>query len=195
MILFFGLEEARALSSPLGFSLFPISSNFSAGWPGPKQRVAGIRAGLISKNLDVFGFDFGALANITTNTFGGIGIAGGFNVVGRLTLVSGLQLAGLANVNSGRVAIWGLQLAGLANYNAGPGYLVGGQISLLKNHASQSDIYGLQLALVNDAKTVNGFQIGLINIAGQLRGLQIGLLNFNLSERPFGFFPGINIGF
>ncbi len=194
LILLFSFSEARALSWPVGVSVFPIGSNLSIGFPPPKMRVAGVRVGLISQNLDVYGLDIG-VANITTGTFGGIGVAGIVNGVGQNAMVSGLQLAGLANVNLGSVAIFGLQIAGLANYNSGKGHTVGAQISLLRNASEQSDVYGMQLALTNSAKTVNGIQIGLVNVAGKLNGIQIGLLNFNLKARPFGFFPGINIGF
>ncbi len=191
----FTISDGHALSSPVGVSAFPINDSFAIGFPMPKMRVAGVRVGFISKNLDVYGVDVGALANITSATFGGIGVSGGVNLVGRNTMISGLQLAGLINANLGSVAIFGLQLSSLMNINVGKGHTVGAQVSLLRNSSEQSDVYGTQVALTNSAKTVYGLQIGLINVAGKLKGAQIGILNFNLSSRPFGFFPGINIGF
>lgn len=56
------------------------------------------------------------------------------------------------------------------------------------NSAGRADLVGLQVGLLNEARTVRGVQFGIINLAEQIEGIQIGLVN--RAETAYGFQVG-----
>jgi hypothetical protein len=180
--------SAQALVSPIGLSIVPPIE-----MPPSEFGIVGVSIGVIySDYRDVYGFDLGAIGNVTENGLGGIQLAGGFNYNKGTSTILGLQAAAITNVNVDKATIVGAQVA-LVNVNEAESTLVGAEFGLV-NHSSYTTIVGAQLGLYNTARVVNGFQIGLINVADSLHGVQIGLANFNHTGL-FSFAPILNIGF
>ncbi|MEP2771585.1 MAG: hypothetical protein ABJH05_05525 [Fulvivirga sp.] len=142
------------------------------------------------------GIQLSGISNIVLGNIIGSQITGGLNLgkgaligfqsagIGNIVYKYGLgvQLAGLFNVSM--QAFDGLQVATISNYTKGN--MAGVQIAALNqagdifgvNSNDNSQPVGLQIGLVNIAKSMSGFQIGLINISKRSRGTQIGLINF-----------------
>jgi hypothetical protein len=128
---------------------------------------------------NVFGWQATGGVNIAKGALHGFQLSGISNTVYRWTF--GFQLAGLYNVS--RESMDGVQLAGL--FNITEGGLFGVQTSLVNragfmngiNSFDNDDPTGVQLGLVNIAKSMDGYQFGLVNIAGPMKGTQIGLVN------------------
>ncbi len=181
--------QAQAFFTPVGFSIVPPLQ-----FPPDNFTITGARVSLLwGLHRDVYGFDVGLLGNVTSLTFVGMAVAGGFNMTRGTTTILGLQLAGGANINTSVARIVGLQLALGMNQNVGTSWVAGLQLAGI-NNAEHTSIYGVQAALYNKAEKVYGFQIGLINVTNELHGIQIGLLNFN-PKGPFVVSPLINVGF
>lgn len=145
-------------------------------FPSKEYHVKGVRiSALMGSSRKVSGIDLGLVGNTTDQDF------------------HGLALAGVFNWNKDDVEIYGAQIAGLVNYNEGVGKVFGIQAALIGNFSSFTDVYGVQLALINKARNVYGLQLGLVNFASSLHGVQIGLANFNESGM-FGVSPLINFG-
>lgn len=96
----------------------------------------------------------------------GIAIAGLWNSINK---VNGISIGGLLLNES--LQLNGIQIAGMAN----------GAIILT----------GLQIGVLNEAKTMKGVQIGLFNKTYKSKGLQIGIWNINEHRK----FPIINWSF
>lgn len=181
---------AAAAVSPLAVSIAPPLQ-----FPSDEFSITGARLSLLwGHHRDVYGLDFGALGNVTDQTFTGIGISGLFNLTYGATTIVALQAAGVINMNTQKTNIYGLQIAGAANWNTAQSSVVGMQIALLINHSPNTAIYGAQVGLYNRAQDVYGLQIGLVNFAKNLHGIQIGLVNFN-ETGIFGVSPILNAGF
>lgn len=128
---------------------------------------------------NVFGWQATGGINIAKGALHGFQLSGVSNTVYRWTF--GLQLAGLYNVS--RESMDGVQVAGL--FNITEGGLFGVQMSLVnragfmngKNSFDNDDPTGVQIGIVNLAKSMDGYQVGLVNIAGPMKGTQIGLIN------------------
>ena len=148
---------------------------------------------LWGRHQDVYGFDVGAIGNITEQDFVGVGVSGIFNLTNGMTTVIGLQAAGIANINTNKTKVIGLQVSSIINSNTAASTVAGIQLALL-NMSAHTDVYGLQVGLYNKAKAVYGFQIGLVNSASNLHGIQIGLVNFH-DKGLFVVSPLINVGF
>lgn len=158
----------------------------------PKEREQKLKSGF---EANLVGMQVAGLTNVVINNVFGAQAAGGVNV--SKGALMGFQGSGLANIvykysfglqlaggwNVSRQSMNGVQLAGLANYTEGG--LYGLQISSFnyagltegKNSFENDDPTGIQLGIVNRAKTMNGFQVGLINLAKHSQGTQIGLIN------------------
>jgi hypothetical protein len=128
---------------------------------------------------NVYGWQATGGVNIATGALHGFQLSGISNTVYRWTF--GLQLAGLYNVS--RESMDGVQVSSL--FNITEGGLFGVQVSLLNkagflngiNSFDSDDPTGLQLGLLNMAKSMDGFQIGVVNISGPMKGTQVGLVN------------------
>lgn len=85
--------------------------------------------------------------------------------------------------------------------------LAGAQVGIY-NTAGLADVFGVQVGLFNEARTVRGAQVGLFNIASQVNGVQVGLVNragtaygFQVGgvnvirDSDLAFCPILNIGF
>jgi hypothetical protein len=128
---------------------------------------------------NVYGWQATGGVNIAKGALHGFQLSGISNTVYRWTF--GLQLAGLYNVS--RESMDGVQISSL--FNITEGGLFGVQVSLLNragfmngiNSFDNDDPTGVQLGIVNMAKSMDGYQVGLINISGPMRGTQIGLIN------------------
>jgi hypothetical protein len=180
--------SAQAGVSPLGLSIVPPLE-----LPPSSFTVVGARLSVIyGEHVNMYGFDVGAIGNITDQNFVGIAVAGGFNYNKGTATIIGLQAAGIANVNQNKADIFGLQVA-LVNVNEAESVIGGLEVGLV-NNSSFTNIIGAQVGLYNKAHVVNGFQIGLVNDADTLHGIQIGLANFNHTGL-FSFAPFLNIGF
>lgn len=191
VVIFFTAIHCYAYTSPIGLEILSNERDkFNLAFPGPKEDVAGIRLSIGAQNKNVYGLDVGVAMNETKDRFVGIAIAGFANVYYGRAFIIGLELAGFSNAGS-HVSGFGLQVAGFLN-SAGSGDFVGGQVAIFRNEYF-GHIYGFQLGLFNDAKSIVGVQIGIINKADNLHGVQIGLLNYNKSGIPC--LPLINIGF
>lgn len=183
-------STAQAAVSPLGVAILP-----PVQFPPEDFNIAGVRASVIwGKHRRVYGFDLGAIGNITTLEFVGIAAAGGFNYNQASATVIGLQVAGGANVNGGKTSVVGVQVAGGLNLNYAETSVIGLQLAALGNHSPFAKIYGLQVGLYNRANEVFGLQVGLVNFAQDLHGIQIGLINFN-AKGLFAVAPILNVGF
>lgn len=179
--------SSYAAVSPLSISVFP-----PAQFPPSDFTTTGLRASVLwGDHRDLYGFDIGAIGNITEHGFGGIGFSGVFNITHGQT--AGMQVAGLFNLNTGKADLYGLQFSGLLNRNTAASSLLGVQLAIA-NLSDFTNITGFQIGLFNRALNVNGFQIGLINMTKNLHGIQIGLLNF-YTQGLFIVSPVINIGF
>lgn len=174
----------------MGINLIP-----GAQFSDPKSNVMGVRVSTYGENRNVYGLDLGFFGNVTTETFGGVAVAGLINSTGKEAYVILFQVAGLANLNHGKAYVTGFQIAGLANTILEDGVVRGGQISALTNYAPKTDINGFQLGLYNRARKVSGFQVGLINYTDDLHGFQVGLVNINGKSTPFYIMPVLNVGF
>lgn len=128
---------------------------------------------------NVFGWQATGGVNVAKGALHGFQLSGISNTVYRWTF--GLQVAGLYNVS--RESMDGVQIAGL--FNVTEGGLFGVQTSLVNragfingiNSFDSNDPTGVQLGIVNMARSMDGYQIGLVNIAGPMKGTQIGLIN------------------
>ncbi len=193
-ILFFSfvvlnVSDAQAAVSPVSLSILPPIQ-----FPPSDFTIIGFRASALwGKQRDIYGLDLGVLGNITEQTFTGIGIAGGANITHGTTTIIGLQLAGIANINTNKTTVYGVQAALGVNSNTASASVGGVQIAAA-NLAKNTDIYGFQIGIYNQALNVYGLQIGLINVASSLHGIQIGLLNFH-EKGSVSVSPVINIGF
>lgn len=136
---------------------------------------------------DVYGVQFGALANVAESR--GIALQLGMvNVVrddfggAQLGLInydtgySGLQLGGILNWNN--AAAYGLEL-GLINANQDE--YVGGAFGGLVNYSAK--FRGLGCGFVNVAYEVTGVQLGVFNACDRLHGVQFGLINMICESR------------
>lgn len=181
---------ARAAFSPLGVSIFPPLQ-----FPPDDFTITGFRLDLLmGKHRSVYGFDIGAVGNVTEQNLGGIQVAGAFNYNIGMTDAAGIQLAGITNINVNKANIVGLQVAGAVNSNQAESSIVGLQLAALSNYSPYTKVYGMQVSLYNRARDVYGFQFGLLNVADSLHGVQIGLVNFNHTGL-FAVAPILNIGF
>lgn len=76
------------------------------------------------------------------------------------------------------------------------------------NTAGRADLFGIQVGLFNEARSIRGIQAGIINIADSVQGFQVGLINrcetmygFQVGgvnvirESELAFMPIVNIGF
>jgi len=149
------------------------------------------------------GLQFSGLANVVLNNVFGGQATGGVNV--SKGALHGFQVSGISNT-VGKYA-FGLQLAGLYNvavesmdgvqvaslFNVTQGGLFGVQLAVFNkagfiegvNSFINDKPSGLQLGLINHAKTMNGFQIGLVNISRRMQGTQVGLINiYNNGKSP-----------
>lgn len=174
---------------------------------------ANVFAGLQLKEIDkkkregveanLSGIQVSGMANVVLNHVFGGQVTGGVNV--SKGALHGFQLAGISNTVSKYA--FGLQLAGLYNiaaesmdgvqvsslFNITTGGLFGFQFGGFnkagfiegKNSFINDKPTGVQLGLVNHAKTMNGFQIGLVNISKSMQGAQVGLINiYNNGKTP-----------
>jgi hypothetical protein len=184
-----GVSSAHALVSPISVAIIP-----PVQFPPSDFTVAGLRvSALWGSHRNVYGFDFGAVGNITQQDFTGLGVSGIFNMTHGSTNILGLQVAGLANVNTQKANIYGLQATAGVNYNEAESTLVGLEVAL-GNYSPHMSVYGLQVGIYNRALSVAGFQIGLVNDTEVLHGLQIGLINFH-RKGLFAVSPILNFGF
>lgn len=185
----FSAERAQAFVSPLSLSLVPPIE-----FPSEDFTVGGLRLSILwGEHRSVYGFDFGAVGNITEQDFGGMAVSGGFNSTNGQATIVGFQIAGIANVNMGKLSMYGVQVAAV-NYNKGEAGGFGVMAGLLGNISPDLTFGGIQVGLYNRALTMYGFQIGLVNVVDNLHGLQIGLVNFNRNG-PFAVSPILNVGF
>jgi hypothetical protein len=183
------ISPSMAALSPLGFSIIP-----PAQFPSDNFDIAGARLSVLwGRHRQVYGFDLGALGNMTDVGFTGIAASGLFNYNNGTATVIGLQLAGGANINVNKANIYGLQIALGLNSNQAESSLVGLQFAAI-NYGPTLRVYGIQAGIYNRAQIVNGFQIGLFNDTDVLRGIQIGLVNIH-RRGLFSMAPIINIGF
>lgn len=190
LLLLFFTFSAKATFTPLGGGLFPMLQ-FP---PTDQDTISGIRVNPgYGLHKNVYGIDAGLIANETLNNFVGVSFAGGVNITGKRTVITGLQFAGITNYNRGKADIIGLQFALGVNHAAGLTRVYGVQLGGIAN-TGKNIIYGLQAGFYNVAETVYGFQIGLINKAKNLHGIQIGLMNYHTTGW-ISAFPIINIGF
>lgn len=186
---FLFISQAHAAVSPLSIAIVPPLQ-----FPSDDFTITGLRASVLyGKHQDIYGIDLGLIGNVTTQTFVGIGIAGGFNMTSGHTTAIGGQIAGLANYNTAQTKVYGVQAALGMNYNGGETSVTGLQFALA-NISGHTTIYGFQVGVYNKAKAVYGFQIGLINECDNLHGLQIGFLNFH-KDGLFAVSPILNFGF
>lgn len=182
-------SQAHAAVSPLSIAIVPPLQ-----FPSDDFTITGLRASVLyGKHQDVYGIDLGLIGNVTTQTFVGIGLAGGFNMTTGQTTAIGGQIAGIANYNTSQTKVVGVQAALGMNYNGGETSVSGLQLALV-NMSAHTTIYGFQLGAYNKAKAVYGFQIGLVNECENLHGLQIGLMNFH-KNGVFSVSPILNFGF
>ncbi len=191
LAIFFGAAmSAQAAVSPISLAVIP-----PVQLPLEDFTVTGVRASVLwGKHRMVYGFDLGAVGNITETSFGGIAVSGIFNLNQGEATILGLQAAGITNINVNKARIFGLQAALGVNSNQAESYVVGLQVAGLSNYSPFTRIMGAQISLYNKAREVYGFQIGLINFTESLHGVQIGLLNFN-TRGLFAVAPILNIGF
>lgn len=120
-------------------------------------------AGMFNTTMqDASGFYLGGLGNAAQENLVGAQIGGLYNIAHRS--VYGFQVSTFVNITR---SLTGLQLAAINRTK-----LVYG-----KANNTSSQVYGMQVGLINTSKGMNGFQIGLINKAGRMRGTQIGLVN------------------
>ncbi len=181
-------QNAFAGVTPAALGLMPPIQ-----FPPEDFTIVGLRLSMLyGQHQEVYGLDVGLLGNVTTQSFVGLAVAGGFNATKNTARVLGVQLAGGANVNRGKLTVIGLQAA-LANINSGEASIVGVQFGAV-NLSGHTKVYGLQAGVYNVAQEVYGFQIGLINQTESLHGLQIGLLNF-YHKGTVGVSPILNMGF
>ena len=152
-----------------------------------------IRDGDVS---DLAGIQFSGLFNYVRNNVKGFQFTGGFNLNnGNASVIQfgglgnyvgqsfgGIQVAGLFNnVNYGAR---GFQFSGL--FNRAKFEMDGLQLSLVNlvgrlsgaNSTQSTSRRGMQIGLVNLAKSNDGVQLGLFNKTKGFRGVQIGLINF-----------------
>jgi hypothetical protein len=182
--------KAQAAVTPLSIGIVPPIQ-----FPSSEYSITGLRLSVLwGEHRDLYGLDFGAIGNITTQTFVGTAISGVFNITRNSTTIVGLQLAGAANLNSNKTNIYGGQLTLGVNSNSASSMVAGLQIAGLANLSEHTDIYGAQIGLYNRAQDVYGLQIGLVNVAQSLHGVQLGLMNFNI-KGLFYVAPILNIGF
>lgn len=182
--------SAAAAVSPLSIAIVP-----PVQFPSDEFSITGLRLSVIyGHHRDLYGLDFGAIGNITDQTFTGVGVSGLFNITHGNTTILFLQGAGLLNMNTQKTDVYGLQLAGALNMNSAESTVVGLQAALLANLSPNTTVYGIQLGLYNRALSVYGLQIGVVNFTKNLHGLQIGLVNFN-ETGIFGVSPILNVGF
>lgn len=184
-----GSIPAQAGVSPLAFALInPVEL------PPADFTITGARVSVLwGTHRDVYGVDLGAIGNITTGDFAGIGVSGGFNKTAGTTTIVAAQVAGVGNFNSGKVHALGVQVAVGVNSNSAESSLIGVQVAAV-NLCPFTSVTGVQAGLYNRAGNVYGFQVGLINDAEMLHGVQIGLVNFN-RRGLFAFTPILNVGF
>lgn len=181
---------SAAAVSPLSIAIVP-----PVQFPSDEYSITGLRLSVLyGRHRDVYGFDLGAIGNITDQTFTGIGLSGLFNITHGTTTILFLQGAGIMNMTTQKTDVYGLQIAGGLNMNSAQSKVVGLQAALLANLSPATTIYGAQIGLYNKAQEVYGFQIGLVNSTKNLHGLQIGLVNFN-ETGIFGVSPVLNVGF
>lgn len=117
----------------------------------------------------------GAQISAVANTVGGdmryLQLSGLFNSVSGHT--RGLQASGVLNYT--RKSTSGIQLGGTINIS---GSLKGAQLGGGVNYVGD-ELTGVQIGLVNFAKTVRGLQVGLVNIATQQSDLSLGLFSYS----------------
>lgn len=137
-------------------------------------------SGIVNLVLNnAYGWQATGGVNVAKGALHGFQLSGISNTVYRWTF--GLQLAGLYNVS--RESMDGVQISSL--FNITEGGLFGVQLSLVNragfmnglNSFDNDDPTGVQLGILNLAKSMDGYQIGLVNIAGPMKGTQIGLVN------------------
>ena len=189
LVFILNLSTSEAAVSPVGLGIVP-----PVQFPPSSYTITGFRVSVLwGASRDLYGIDLGVIGNMTSHTFTGIALAGGFNHTNGATTAIGTQLAGIANWNNNKTSVYGLQFAGILNMNKASSSVTGLQFALV-NLSRHTTIYGLQAGIYNKAQKVYGFQIGLVNEATDLRGIQIGLVNFH-HKGLFAVSPIINIGF
>lgn len=149
---------------------------------------------IYGQHAGIIGLDVGLIGNMTDQFFLGTAISGLFNINNGKTYIIGAQIAGLTNWIKSDAVVAGVQLTAGVNYIKGSGHIGGLQLGLLGNVATNTNIYGFQVGIYNEAADVYGFQFGLVNIARKLHGIQIGLVNIQ-HEGLIRFLPLINAGF
>ncbi|MEI7983503.1 MAG: hypothetical protein WCI71_17770, partial [Bacteroidota bacterium] len=120
----------------------------------------------------ISGLQIGGLANIITGKISGVQVCGLVNIV--MHHSDGWQIAGLLNFTL--MDVRKAQFAGLLNCGRNMnGLQLAGLINIARRHNS-----GVQIAgFVNYATFVNGLQLGLINLAKTVEGgVPIGLFSF-----------------
>lgn len=139
-------------------------------------------------NAGVKGIEIGGFFNINKMNIKGFQLAGLFNISGGS--VRAVQLSGIYNDVRGNTD--GVQLTGIKNNIKGnrTGVQIAGIFNNVKKNSSGVQIAGLfnsvhgkasgiQLAgIFNQANQFDGLQIGLINVAKSSTGYSLGLLNF-----------------
>jgi len=189
--------------------LINLTGGNAFGGLSKKDRELKIKNGYRSY---LHGLQISGMSNVVLDEVYGAQISCGLNLVkgsmigAQFSILSnvvysysfGVQASGLFNVSA--TSIDGVQIAGLHNYTSGT--LSGVQVSLInqvgqtegKNSLDKSQPTGVQLGILNLAKSMNGFQIGIVNISKVSQGTQIGLVNFYKNGKQPGTRNGTAIG-
>ncbi len=190
LLILTGATSAQAALSPIGIAILP-----PVQFPPEDFSIVGLRVSAIWGNhRNVYGFDVGAVGNMTSLDMVGVQASGVFNYNKGGATIIGLQVGGLANINVNKVRAFGLQVSAGMNQNRAESTVVGFQVAGIANDAKFTKICGAQIGLYNHAQEVYGFQIGLVNVTDSLHGIQIGLINFH-HKGLFSVAPFLNIGF
>lgn len=167
------LEEKLAPAegvSVVGMSVIP-ATYFE--YPGPGCDVKGLRFNLLAgHHREVYGLDFGSIANWADGDMNGVSVAGVGNWCDGATF--GIHLSSV--INYAESGVNGLQLA-LVNSAWG----IGGLQLGFANATSEGR--GVQVGVWNMAESFSGIQVGLVNVAMHCRGLQLGLGNI-IADSP-----------
>lgn len=191
-----GIANVTGVNAYKGLSEKEIDQKYIGGF---EANLLGAQfSGIVNRVLsNAYGCQASGGVNVVGNALFGFQLAGVSNIVYKYSF--GFQLAGLSNVSL--QSMDGVQIAALSNYTEGG--LFGVQISAFndagfiegKNGYENADYTGLQLGLLNKAKTrMNGYQIGLVNLAGRMQGTQLGLINIYKRGKDMGTRDGTAIG-
>ena len=182
---------AEGKFSPLGVSISQSAyASQDNQFPGRSDSVYGWRLALFSgAHRGMYGLATAVFVNADADANGDAG---------------GLQIASLFNTAYGaEIGLW--QLAAFHNslsnsgngfqlcafHNSSGGYFNGVQISIYNQ--STQDMAGMQVGVVNRARSMYGVQIGVLNNAYSLVGAQLGLINI-VQDSQMVMFPIVRIG-